>query len=161
MRRTPALLLTVPPRTVRVGSSYSMKRTFSAADVATFAALCGDQNPIHLDPAAAKKAGFVGCIVHGQLVVSLFSYLMGMHMPGPQSIYVSQSVQFVAPILVGEEVEASVTVEKFRKDKGLIMLETKVLRTRDNVIAIKGHSLGKNTAVICEGESPEWRYRTE
>ncbi len=144
-------------RIIRVGDSYSMKRVFTKEDVATFSKLCGDNNPIHLDEAAAKKAGFEGCIVHGALVSSLFSYILGVHIPGPQSIYLHQSVQFLAPVLVGEEVEAKITVKKFRKDKGLIDHDTIVTRVRDGKIAIKGNSLGMNKAVELEGETPPWQ----
>ena len=143
-------------RIIRVGDSYSVKRVFTKEDVATFAKLCGDSNPIHLDDAAARKAGFDGCIVHGALVSSLFSYIMGVHIPGPDSIYLHQSVQFQAPVLVGEEVEATVTVKKFRKDKGLIDHDTIVTRVRDGKVAIRGNSLGMNKVVSLEGDTPSW-----
>ncbi len=156
MLRRSNFFLCTPKKIIRVGDSYSMRRTFTKEDVATFAKLCGDNNPIHLDDAAAKKAGFEGAIVHGALVSSLFSYILGVHIPGPQSIYLHQSVQFVAPVLVGEEIEAKITVKKFRKDKGLIDHDTIVTRVRDGKIAIKGNSLGMNKVVVCEGETPPW-----
>ena len=152
----PATTATAAPRIVRVGDTYAIRRTFTREDVATFAKLCGDNNPIHLDDEAAKKLGFPRAIVHGQLVASLFSYILGTYLPGPQSVYVSQGVQFRAPVLVGDEVEARVTVVKFRADKGLIDTETTVTRVRDNVVAISGNSLGMNKVVRLEGATPEW-----
>ncbi len=152
-----AVAATPAKRVIRVGDSYSVRRTFTADDVATFAKVTGDCNPIHVDDAAARRAGFDRAIVHGQLVGSLFSFILGVHLPGPHSVYVHQEMQFLAPVLVGEEVEATIRVLKFRKDKGLIDNVTEVVRVRDGVVVIKGKSLGMNRAVALEGESPPWK----
>jgi acyl dehydratase len=144
-------------RVVRVGDKHVVRRVFTREDVKSFAALSGDDNPIHQSDAAAKAAGFDRAIVHGQLVGSLFSYIMGVHLPGKGSIYVSQQVQFCAPVLVDEEVEASITIQAFRKDKGLVDAVTEVRRVRDGVVAIKGRSIGLNRLVDYQGETPEMK----
>lgn len=144
-------------RIVRVGDVRSVRRVFSREDVKTFARITGDENPIHQCDDAAKARGFDRAVVHGQLVGSLFSYILGVHLPGPGSIYVSQSVQFCAPVLVDEEVEATIKIVSFRRDKGLVDAETVVKRVRDGVVAIKGRSIGMNREVLYEGETPEMK----
>lgn len=149
-------------RVVRVGDSHSVTRVFSQADVNTFANLIGDCNPIHLDVAAAKQAGFPNTICHGVLVGSLFSNIMGMHLPGAQSVYLQQSFQFVAPVFVGEEVTATVRVREFNREKKMLWLDTTVSKknTKEgdgDVLCIQGTALGLNKTLQLEGDSP-WTF---
>ena len=74
------------------------RRAFTADDVAEFARLSHDANPIHLDPTAAARAGFPGPVVHGMLCASLFGAIIGTRFPG--AVYAAQSLRF-APVLVG------------------------------------------------------------
>ena len=92
----------------KVGSSAEMTHIFTQDEVKLFADLGGDNNPLHIDPQFAKSTIFEGPIVHGILVGSLFSTLMGRSING--SIYVSQSLQFKAPVHVGAEVIAKLVV---------------------------------------------------
>lgn len=87
-----------------LGAFAELPRVFTAADVAQFAAVSGDHNPIHTDPAFAATTRFGRCIVHGMLCSSLFSTIFATQIPG--SIYVSQSLQFKAPVFVGDAVRA-------------------------------------------------------
>ena len=157
LRRVITCRCAAPPiRVIRVGDWKSEVRVFTRDDVRTFAKLSGDQNPIHVDDAAARRLGFERAICHGALVASMFSDVMARHLPGPNSVYVHQTLNFTAPVLVDEEVECIVHVLCFRRDKGMIRMETVVKRTRDGVVAIKGHSIGLNKEVKLEGESPPW-----
>jgi acyl dehydratase len=131
---------------VSVGQSYAIARAFTADDVKTFANLTGDSNEVHLSDEAAKRAGFDGTLVHGMLVASLFSRIMGMHLPGPGSIYMQQSINFRAPVYVGDEVTASVTVAGFDVKRGNITFDTKVV-TAAGALAIDGKALGRNRVV--------------
>ncbi|MEZ5477348.1 MAG: MaoC family dehydratase [Thiolinea sp.] len=69
-------------KVLQVGDTASLTRAFSEADVRTYAELCGDKNPVHLDAEYAADTQFGERIVHGMLVSSLFSTLLGMHLPG-------------------------------------------------------------------------------
>jgi 3-hydroxybutyryl-CoA dehydratase len=147
---------------VRVGDAHSVTRTFTQTDVTTFAHLIGDCNPIHLDIAAAQKAGFPNTICHGVLVGSLFSTIMGMHLPGAQSVYLQQSFQFVAPVFVGEEVTATVRVREFHREKKMLWLDTTVSKRSQKegepeLVCIQGTALGLNKTLQLEGESA-WTY---
>ncbi|KAH9599887.1 MaoC-like dehydratase domain [Trypanosoma melophagium] len=146
-------------RVIRIGDTAFVRRVISEEDVKAFGPLVGDLNPIHVDETAAKAAGFPAPIVYGMLAGSLFSGLLGSELPGPQSIYLSQTLSFVAPVFVGDEVEARVTVTQFRKSKLMIAFRTTVSRiereTGKEILCVDGTAVGMNKTVTFEGES-EW-----
>ena len=142
------------PLTVFVGQKYTIARVFDRDDVQTYAALTGDSNEVHLDHDAAVRAGFKGTLVHGMLVASLFSRIMGMHLPGPGSIYMQQSINFRAPVYVGDEITATVMVTGFDAVKGNIHFETKVMTSEGN-LAIDGKALGRNTLCAFERQTSQ------
>jgi acyl dehydratase len=108
----------------RPGDRADVELTFGQGDVAAFARLSGDDNPIHLDPAAARAAGFEGTIVHGALVMGLFSRLLGTRLPGPGTVYLGQEIRFTRPVYPGIPVMAHVEVVSVREDKPVIVLRT-------------------------------------
>jgi acyl dehydratase len=128
-----------------VGQSASTIRTFRREDVVQFAHLSGDKNPLHLDPDAWLGTPFTGNLVHGALTASLFSQLMGMEVPGPGAVYLSQTLKFQAPVYIGETVTASVTVAHVREDKRIVTLETHAEVTRDGlpVTVLEGEAVTK------------------
>ena len=82
----------------------------SAADILAFAEITGDWNPVHLDPDFAAKTVFREPIAHGMLTAGYISAVFGSALPGPGAIYVSQTLNFRAPVKVGDEVVAKVKV---------------------------------------------------
>lgn len=134
-------------RQIRIGDAASERRIFDDRALATFGQLVGDTNPIHSNADAAKKAGFKERpVVYGMLVASMISKIMGNELPGPQSIYMQQTLTFKAPVYQDEEVEAEVKVTNFDEQRGFIWLETTV-RKMDGTVVIKGQALGKNKVV--------------
>ncbi|CAL8471757.1 g11299 [Coccomyxa elongata] len=95
---------------LQVGSVLECQRDFSADDVSAFVITTGDLNPIHTNRTAAKASGFSGQVLPGVLCASLFPALIGSNFPG--AIYLSQTLKFRAPALVGDCVTARITVEK-------------------------------------------------
>ncbi|MEQ8164849.1 MAG: MaoC family dehydratase [Alphaproteobacteria bacterium] len=93
-----------------VGQSARMTREITANDVATFASISGDMNPVHLDADYAATTPFERPIVHGILTASHISAVLGMKLPGPGAIYVSQDLRFKAPVPIGATVVTEVTV---------------------------------------------------
>lgn len=93
-----------------VGDSASITRVFTDEDVRLYADLSTDHNPVHLDAEFAASTQFGQRIVHGMLVGSLFSALLGEHLPGNGTIYMSQNLQFKAPVYLNTEVIASVEI---------------------------------------------------
>lgn len=109
-----------------VGEEAWLERTFSQQDVEDFARLTGDSNPIHLDEAYARGSRFQGRIVHGALVASLISTVLGTRLPGPGAIYASQSLKFKGPVRAGNRVRAAVRVTEWDAEKGRLALATDV-----------------------------------
>jgi enoyl-CoA hydratase len=107
---------------ITVGQSASVSKRFSEEEVNNFAALSLDFNPVHLDPAFAKTTVFGQQIVHGMLAASLFSGLLGKHLPGEGTIYLGQNLKFKKPIFIDQEVTATVEVIEVREDKPIITL---------------------------------------
>jgi 3-hydroxybutyryl-CoA dehydratase len=121
-----------------VGEQAFLERTFTQADVEAFSQLSGDVNPVHLDAAYAKTTRFAARIVHGALVTSLISAVLGTKLPGPGAIYAKQSFKFRAPVYPGDKLKAVVTVTAWDATKGRITLSTEVLK--GEVAAVTGEA---------------------
>ena len=126
----------------KVGDKATLKKAFTESEVKSFVKISLDDNPIHLDRKYAETTAFGQPIVHGILVASLLSGLMGGKFPGHGSIYLGQSLNFKAPVYIDEEVEASVEVIKIREDKPIITLKTLCMKS-DGTIAIEGEAVLK------------------
>ena len=85
---------------LKIGQSASVSRSFSAEEVKVFADLSLDHNPIHIDKSFAERSMFGQRIVHGMLVSSLFSGLLGEKLPGTGTIYLSQKSSFKKPVFI-------------------------------------------------------------
>lgn len=147
-------------RVLRVGMKATKKLRITAEGVKKFADIIEDYNPIHLSDEAAQKAGFPCRISHGMYPGSLFSGLMATEMPGPNTVYLSQELRFLAPMLVGDDIEVCVELTKFRKDKGLMAMDTLIKKldpkTNKEIVCIEGKAVGINKSIKFEGESPPW-----
>ncbi len=95
---------------LELGMEASFQKAVSEADIIAFATVTGDKNPVHLDEAYAAKTMFKGRIAHGMLSAGYLSAVFGMEMPGPGAIYVSQTLNFKAPVRIGDVVTAKVKV---------------------------------------------------
>ena len=93
-----------------LGMRETYLKTVKNEDVIGFAELSGDHNPIHLSEHFARKTRFGGRIVHGLYTASLISAVIGMRLPGPGSVYISQSLNFRGPVKIGDVVAISVEV---------------------------------------------------
>jgi len=93
-----------------VGMTESYSKTVKSSDVVGFAEITGDRNPIHLSEHFAAKTPFKGRIAHGLYTAGLISAVIGTRLPGPGAIYVSQTLRFLAPVKIGDTVDAVVEV---------------------------------------------------
>lgn len=89
-----------------VGQHASLQKTITDDDVVHFIAITGDTNPLHVDEEFAAQTFFGGRVVHGMLTASIFSTMVGMFIPGTGAIYRSQTLNFLAPVRVGDTVTA-------------------------------------------------------
>jgi 3-hydroxybutyryl-CoA dehydratase len=118
---------------MKVGMTGSFARTITDADIVLFAGVTGDSNPVHLNQDYANKSLFGGRIAHGMLTASFISTVLGMKMPGPGAIYVSQKLNFKAPVRIGDTVEARVTVTAVDLERGRVTVDTEC-RVGDTVV---------------------------
>jgi acyl dehydratase len=130
----------VKTMTIKVGDTAEISRTITDADVRTFADLTGDHNPVHLDDDFASRTRFGRRIAHGMLSASLISAVLANQLPGVGTIYLSQSLQFVAPVFLDDTVTARVTVIKIREDKPVATLLTVCLNQRGELL-LKGEAV--------------------
>jgi 3-hydroxybutyryl-CoA dehydratase len=102
---------------LRVGMRESYAKTVKSSDVVGFAEITGDRNPIHLSEHFAAKTPFKGRIAHGLYTASLISAVIGTRLPGPGAIYISQTLRFLAPVKIGDTVDAMVEVVELIEQK--------------------------------------------
>jgi 3-hydroxybutyryl-CoA dehydratase len=107
-----------------VGMTATLSRTVTEADIARFADITGDTNPVHVDEVYAAGTLFKGRVAHGILAAGLVSAVLGTRLPGPGSVYLSQTLKFVAPVRPGDTIEARVTVKKLMPEKRRVLLAT-------------------------------------
>jgi 3-hydroxybutyryl-CoA dehydratase len=95
---------------LQLGMEATFARVVTEKDIHAFAEITGDKNPVHLDAAYAAKTIFKEPIAHGMLTAGYISAVFGMELPGPGAIYVTQTLNFRAPVRVGDKVIAKVKV---------------------------------------------------
>lgn len=119
---------------IKQGDRASLSKTFTEREVLLFSELSEDRNPIHIDVAAGEASIFGAQVVHGMLVASLISGLLGLHLPGPGSIYLGQELKFTAPVFIGDEITAVVEVTALREDKPIATLRTYCVNQANKVV---------------------------
>ncbi len=100
-----------------IGMSDRLEKTVSASDVVGFAEITGDRNPIHLSEHFAARTPFGTRIAHGLYTAGLISAVLGTRLPGPGAIYMSQTLNFRAPVKIGDTVVVDVTVAELFPEK--------------------------------------------
>jgi 3-hydroxybutyryl-CoA dehydratase len=95
---------------LELGMEASVAKTVAEADIIAFADITGDKNPVHLDETYASNTMFKSRIAHGMLTAGYVSAVFGMEMPGPGAIYISQTLNFRAPVRIGDAVVARARV---------------------------------------------------
>jgi 3-hydroxybutyryl-CoA dehydratase len=100
-----------------VGMTERLSKTVASSDVVGFAAVTGDRNPIHLSEHFAAKTPFGTRVAHGLYTASLISAVLGTRLPGPGAVYISQTLNFRAPVKIGDTVEVAVAVAELMPEK--------------------------------------------
>jgi len=108
---------------IRIGDSASLQRTLTLKDIQLFAIVSGDINPAHLDEDYAQRDIFHKIIAHGMWGGSLISTLLGTLLPGPGTIYLSQSFKFLRPVGIGDTITAHVTVTRKHPKRPIVTLD--------------------------------------
>jgi 3-hydroxybutyryl-CoA dehydratase len=100
-----------------VGMTEELRKTIDASDVVGFAEVTGDRNPIHLSEHFAAKTPFGTRIAHGLYTASLISAVLGTRLPGPGAVYISQTLNFRAPVKIGDTVAVKVAVAELMPER--------------------------------------------
>lgn len=107
---------------IDIGDTASIERTLTLEDIQLFALQSGDFNPQHVDPAFAATSPYQGVIAHGMWIGTLISAVLGTQLPGPGTVYVSQSLRFLQPVKVGDTLTIQVQVTEKIADTHHVML---------------------------------------
>lgn len=124
----------------QVGEKARVTKTISEADVYAFAGITGDFNPLHVDAEFARRSRFGERIAHGILTAGLISTVLGMKLPGPGGIFLSQSLRFVRPVRLGDTITATAEVTSWNAAKRILQLRTACTNQRDEVV-VEGESV--------------------
>ena len=123
-----------------IGQKATRTQTISDEMVRIFANLTGDTNPVHLDDAYAATTRFGKRIAHGMIAASLISATLANDLPGPGTVYLSQTLQFKAPVYPGDTVTAIIEVKSVREDKPIATLTTTCVN-QENVVVLEGEAV--------------------
>ena len=108
-----------------IGETARLTKTIAERDIAILAELTGDFNPIHINDEFAQRTRFQGRIAHSIISAGLISAVLGMNLPGPGAIYLSQMLNYLYPTRVGDTLTAEVEVAKWNMEKNIIHLNTR------------------------------------
>lgn len=121
------------------GMSRGLTKTITDRDIELFADVSTDRNPVHLDEDYAKTTMFKGRIAHGMLSGGLISAVIGEQLPGHGTVYLGQSLKFLAPVRPGDTVDVKVTVLAVDPARRRVTLET--LCAVGDMVVVKGEAL--------------------
>ena len=125
------------------GEKATFSKTITESDVCVFAGVSGDFNPIHINKIYAEQTMFKKRIVHGALLNSYISNVIGMQLPGTGTIYLEQNSKFVKPVYIGDTVTASVEIEDIiKEEKGILKLSTNVVN-QNGELCLEGYAIVK------------------
>ena len=117
-----------------VGMESAIEKTVTIEDIKRFAEVSGDFNPVHLDEEFAKKTIFKGRIAHGFLTASFISTIIATELPGPGSIYLKQSLKFLAPVYIDEKILVKVRIIEINIEKSKVKLITECFKNKTLVL---------------------------
>ncbi len=124
---------------LEVGMMRYLQKVVTDEDIEMFAQVSTDRNPVHLDDAYAQDTIFEGRIAHGMLTAGLISAVIGEQLPGHGTVYLGQTLKFMAPVRPGDLVRAEVAVETIDLGKRRVTLATRCL-VGDTVV-LKGEAV--------------------
>jgi len=138
-----------------VGMTERLSKTVASSDVVGFAQLTGDRNPIHLSEHFAAQTSFGRRIAHGLYTASLISAVLGTRLPGPGAVYISQTLNFRAPVKIGDTVDVTVTVAELIPEKSRARLSC--LCEVGGEVVLDGEALVKVPSEKTKGKRPVMR----
>jgi 3-hydroxybutyryl-CoA dehydratase len=125
---------------IKLGDASEFAKTISESDVYLYAGITGDFNPAHLNEAYAEKTFFKTRIAHGMLTAGFISAILGTKLPGPGTIYLRQSLTFLAPVHIGDTITARVEAAEIMEEKNRVRFTT-TCKNQEGTIVLDGEAL--------------------
>jgi 3-hydroxybutyryl-CoA dehydratase len=125
---------------LKIGESAEVQKTISESDVYLYAGITGDFNPAHVNEEYAKRTHFKTRIAHGMLTAGLISTLLGNMLPGPGTIYLGQTLNFLAPVYIGDTICARVEITEILPEKNRVKLKTTCIN-QEELTVLEGEAL--------------------
>lgn len=119
---------------IQVGETQTLTKHITEADVRKFVEMTGDDNPLHVDRAYAETTSFKDIVVHGMLGASFISTVIGTKLPGTGALWVSQNMEFLLPVRLGDVLTISATVLKKHERERLLELDTRIVNQNQQLI---------------------------
>jgi len=132
----------VNPLGLEVGQRARRTKTVTARDVELYAEITEDRNPLHFDPGFAARTKFGRLVAQGGITAGMLNALVAMDLPGPGTVFMSQSLRYLAPTYLGDTLTAEVEVLAVKPDKPVCQLKATITN--------------QSGAVVLEGEC--WTY---
>ena len=132
-----------------IGTKASRSHLITAEDIDLFAHVSTDKNPIHIDEEYAARTPFGGRVAHGIMVASMISAVLGNDLPGHGSIYLGQTLKFLAPVRIGDTITITVEVISLREDKHIITLRTDCTN-QEGILVLTGEATIKYVQALEE-----------
>jgi len=125
---------------IKLGDTAYFSKTVSESDVYLYAGITGDLNPAHINETYAKDTFFKTRIAHGMLTAGFISRILGMQLPGPGTIYMRQSLNFLAPVRFGDTITAKVEVVEVIAEKNRVRLKT-TCTNQEGTVVLDGEAM--------------------
>ena len=119
---------------LKVNQQAFLERTITEDDIEKFSQVSGDDNPVHLSDEFAKETIFKKRVAHGFFTASLISTVIATKLPGPGSIYLNQTLKFLAPAFIGDSVKVIVKIIKIIPEKKKIELLTECFISEKKIL---------------------------
>ena len=132
-----------------VGRTYRARCTIDADMVSRFADFSGDHNPLHVDAAEAQAYGYARPMAHGAILTALVSKAIGTEVPGPGAVWMSQSIEWLRPVFVGDTVELTITVRHLSTGAGVGLLDL-VVTNQEGRAVMQGEAKVKLAERVAE-----------
>lgn len=122
----------------QLGESHEIDFSFTQEEVNEFCKISGDFNPLHWDEMYASTTTFKHPIIHGALIASVFSRVMGMEFPGQGSVYLKQITEFKRPLYVGVTYTAKFHIVSINVEKHIAEIKTQVIEPERGKLMVDG-----------------------
>ena len=124
-----------------IGDKADFSKTITESDICQFASLTGDYNPLHINEEYAAKTRFGKRIAHGMLTSSFICTVLGMKMPGEDTIHISQYLEFKKPVFIGDTITVNLEITEIL-EKGHLKISS-IINNQNNDIVVNGYCVVK------------------